>query len=49
MMAKHGTTVRDAMLTTLDGFDAAGYLTAAGVSEVDLAAIRRRALDETLA
>jgi hypothetical protein len=43
-MEKHGTTVRDATLTTLDGFDPVAYLTAAGVSEVDLAAIRHRAL-----
>ena len=44
LMAAHGTTVRDAILGTLDGFDAHAYLIAAGVSDVDLAALRARAL-----
>jgi protein-tyrosine phosphatase len=44
LMAKHGTTVRDAILDVLDGFDARAYLIAAGVSDVDLAALRERAL-----
>ena len=44
LMARHGTTVREAILETLDGFDARAYLVAAGVSDVDLAALRERAV-----
>jgi protein-tyrosine phosphatase len=44
LMARHGATVRDAILDTLDGFDACAYLLAAGVSNADIAALRERAL-----
>lgn len=44
LMAEHGTTVRAALLDTLDGFDARAYLLGAGVSDVDIAALRERAL-----
>lgn len=41
-LADRGTTVREVILATLDGFDAEAYLLAAGVSPVSLAAIRAR-------
>lgn len=44
ILADKGTTAREAILATLDGFDARGYLLAAGVSGEDLAALRARAL-----
>lgn len=40
LLADRGTTVRDAILAVLDGFDAAGYLRGAGVSAADIATIR---------
>lgn len=43
-LAEQGTTVREAILGTLDGFDAETYLLAAGVSSVSLTAIRARLL-----
>jgi protein-tyrosine phosphatase len=43
-LAERDTTVRDAILATLDGFDAGTYLLAAGASHASLAAIRRRLL-----
>jgi protein-tyrosine phosphatase len=39
-----GTTAREAILATLEGFDAEGYLLSAGVSPADLATIRHRLL-----
>lgn len=41
-LARRGTTTRDSILATLDGFDAHQYLLAAGVSAPDLAAIQQR-------
>jgi hypothetical protein len=43
-LAERGTTARDAILATLDGFDAEAYLLAAGVSAASLATIRGRLL-----
>jgi len=43
-LAERDTTARDAILATLDGFDAGTYLLAAGASHASLAAIRRRLL-----
>ena len=37
-LAKHGTTAEDAVLATLDGFDAERYLRAAGVTGGELRA-----------
>lgn len=44
LLAARGTTVAEAILSTLDGFDAEAYLLAAGVSAADLAAVRARLL-----
>ena len=44
-LAAKGSTARDAVLATLDGFDAEAYLLAAGVSAESLATIRHRLLD----
>lgn len=44
ILADKGTTAREALLATLDGFDAEAYLLAAGVSSDDLVAIRSRLL-----
>jgi protein-tyrosine phosphatase len=44
-LAAKGFTARDAVLATLDGFDAEAYLLAAGVSAESLAIIRLRLLD----
>jgi protein-tyrosine phosphatase len=41
-LAERDTTARDAILTTLEGFDAETYLLTAGVSAASLAAIRGR-------
>jgi len=43
-LAERGTTARDAILATLDGFDAETYLLTAGVSPASLATIRHRLL-----
>ncbi|WP_091617430.1 tyrosine-protein phosphatase [Amycolatopsis saalfeldensis] len=42
MLAEHGTTRREAVLRTLDGFDAEKYLLDAGVSSADLENLRSR-------
>lgn len=42
MLAEHGTTKREAVLHTLDGFDAEKYLLDAGVSTTDLENLRSR-------
>jgi len=44
LLSQRGTTARDAVLETLDGFDAESYLLSAGVRPTDLAEIRRRLL-----
>jgi len=44
-LAERGTTARDAILATLDGFDAETYLLTAGVTPADLATIRHRLLE----
>lgn len=44
ILADKGTTVREAILATLDGFDVRAYLLAAGVSSDDVAAVRSRLL-----
>jgi protein-tyrosine phosphatase len=43
-LAERGTTAREAILVTLDGFDAEAYLLTAGVSPASLATIRHRLL-----
>jgi hypothetical protein len=43
-LAERGTTAREAIVATLDGFDAETYLLTAGVSPASLAAIRHRLL-----
>lgn len=43
-LAERNTTAREAILATLDGFDAETYLLTAGVSRASLAAIRHRLL-----
>jgi protein-tyrosine phosphatase len=43
-LAERGTTAREAILATLDGFDAETYLLTAGASPGSLAAVRRRLL-----
>jgi protein-tyrosine phosphatase len=48
-LAARSTTTRDALLATLDGFDAKSYLLAAGVLPGDLASIRRRLIYSGLA
>ena len=42
VLAEHGTTARQVLLEALDGFDAEAYLLEAGVSEQDVATLRRR-------
>jgi len=42
LLAEHGTTARDAVRATLDGFDAEDYLLAAGVSAAEIQAVRSR-------
>ena len=44
LLAGRGLSVREAARQALDGFDAATYLAAAGVSAADLAALRERLL-----
>ena len=44
VLAERGTTAREAIISTLDGFDAEAYLLTAGVSPASLAAIRHRLL-----
>ncbi|MFE2725405.1 tyrosine-protein phosphatase [Kitasatospora sp. NPDC059327] len=44
VLAEAGTTAEAALYATLDGFDPAGYLLAAGVDPADLAAVRARLL-----
>ena len=44
MLKDRGTTVRQAMLDILDGFDAEDYLLNAGVSRADIEAVRARLL-----
>jgi protein-tyrosine phosphatase len=44
-LASKGTTVRDALLTTLAGLDVAAYLRSAGVPDADLASVRDRLLE----
>jgi protein-tyrosine phosphatase len=44
LLADRGTTARNAVLATLDGFDAARYLLDAGVTPADLAKVRGRLL-----
>jgi hypothetical protein len=46
LMETKGTSTRQALLATLDGFDATSYLLAAGVLDDDLAAVRSRLLGE---
>lgn len=43
-LAERGTTARDAILATLEGFDAETYLLTAGVTPASLAAVRHRLL-----
>jgi protein-tyrosine phosphatase len=43
-LAERGTTAREAILATLDGFDAENYLLTAGVSPASLATVRHRLL-----
>ncbi|MBP0452165.1 tyrosine-protein phosphatase [Kitasatospora sp. RG8] len=45
VLAEAGTTAEAALYATLDGFDPAGYLLAAGVDPADLAAVRARLLN----
>ncbi|AUY51049.1 tyrosine-protein phosphatase [Streptomyces sp. CB01881] len=45
VLSEAGTTAEAALYATLDGFDPAGYLLAAGVDPADLAAVRARLLD----
>ncbi|MGY1697973.1 tyrosine-protein phosphatase [Geodermatophilus sp. SYSU D00814] len=42
VLTAHGTTARSSLLATLEELDVASYLTAAGVSEDDLATLRDR-------
>jgi hypothetical protein len=42
LLQERGTTAREAVLATLDGFDAEGTLLTAGVPAHDLRAVRRR-------
>lgn len=42
LLAERGTTVREAVLDALDGFDVESYLLDAGVSREDIATLRRR-------
>ncbi|MFD7901098.1 tyrosine-protein phosphatase [Kitasatospora sp. NPDC059722] len=42
VLAEAGTTAEAALADTLDGFDPAGYLLAAGVTPADVAAVRAR-------
>ncbi|QRP49918.1 tyrosine-protein phosphatase [Amycolatopsis sp. FDAARGOS 1241] len=44
ILTRRGTTTTDALLTTLDGFDARQYLLAAGASAAALDEVRRRLL-----
>lgn len=44
LLADRGTTVRDAILAVLDGFDAVDYLCGAGIDAAEIAAIRHRLL-----
>jgi hypothetical protein len=44
ILARRGTTTRDAVLGTLAGFDAEDYLLRAGVAGADIQAIRGRLL-----
>ncbi|MFI5908227.1 tyrosine-protein phosphatase [Dactylosporangium sp. NPDC051541] len=45
VLAGKGTTTRAAILSVVEGFDAEGYLLAAGVTADDIAAIRERLTD----
>ncbi len=45
LLANEGTTTRDVILATLADFDAERYVQDAGLSEVDLAALRARLLE----
>lgn len=44
LLARHGTTTRQAVLDLLDGFDTETYLLTAGVAPADLATLRHRLL-----
>ena len=44
LLARENTSVREVLLGVLDGLDIDGYLRMGGVSEADLAAIRKRLL-----
>jgi hypothetical protein len=44
LLTREHTSVREAMLNTLAGFDVDGYLISGGASEDDLAAVRKRLL-----
>ncbi|MFI5606618.1 tyrosine-protein phosphatase [Amycolatopsis sp. NPDC051903] len=46
LLGERGTTTTEALLTTLDGFDARQYLLAAGANTAALADVRRRLLAE---
>jgi hypothetical protein len=46
ILAGRGTSAREAMLATANGFDAEAYLLTAGVDPADIAAIRRRLLED---
>jgi hypothetical protein len=44
LLAREGSSVRDAILGAVAGLDIDGYLTMGGASRDDLAAVRRRLL-----
>ncbi|MFB9690962.1 tyrosine-protein phosphatase [Amycolatopsis plumensis] len=46
MLATHGTTTEEAVMATLDGFDAERYLVAAGVTGSELQSVRGRLLGQ---
>lgn len=45
LLTRHNSSVRGAILNTLEGFDAEGYLRSSGVSQADLDAVRKRLLE----
>ena len=45
VLARENSSVRDAISSTLDGFDFDGYLRMGGVSQDDLSAVRKRFLE----
>jgi protein tyrosine/serine phosphatase len=46
ILARHQSTVREAILSALDGLDIERYLAAGGVSQADLAAVRQRLIGQ---